>query len=171
MMREGDKTSSYLKLAKALAVLHAEDWHLTLVGDGPTRERIAATFALFGQRVTMTGALDTAALAEAYRHHDLFVWPAIREAYGMALLEAQAHGLAAIAGDAGGVPDIVRDGVTGLLAPEGDVPAFADRLALLLRSPDRICEMGAHAARITAAEHGLEAASVALDTAFRELVA
>ena len=170
MMREGDKTSSYLKLADALSLLGADDWHLTLVGDGPARERITAAFAPFGARVSFTGALDAGALPDAYRHHDLFVWPAIREAYGMALLEAQAHGLAAVAGDAGGVPDIVRDGVTGLLAPEGNIEAFADRLDLLLRSPDRVREMGVDAARITAADHGLEAAGVVLDAAFRELV-
>lgn len=170
MMRQGDKTSSYLKLAEVLTLLETDDWQLTLVGDGPMRARIAAAFAPFGARVTLTGALDASALADAYRQHDLFVWPAIREAYGMALLEAQAHGLAAVAGDAGGVPDIVRDGVTGLLAPEGDAEALAARLELLIRSPGRVCEMGGNAARIVVAEHGLTAAAVALDTAFRELV-
>jgi glycosyltransferase involved in cell wall biosynthesis len=119
----------------------------------------------------MTGLLDAPALVKLYRQHDLFVWPAIREAYGMALLEAQAHGLAAVAGDAGGVPDIVRDGLTGLLAPEGDAEGFAAQLTVLLQSPDTLARLGANAARITAAEHGVEGASMALDAAFREVIA
>ncbi len=56
---------------------------------------------------------------------DLFVWPAINEAFGMALLEAQACGTPVIAGASGGVPAIIADGETGWLSPPGDVAAFA----------------------------------------------
>lgn len=170
MMRVGDKATSYITLAEALKLLDVQDWELTLVGDGAARDRIDAAFAPFGERIRMTGALNAADLADVYRDNDLFVWPAIREAYGMALLEAQAHGLGAVAGDAGGVPDIVRDGITGLLAPEGDAAAFAGRLDTLLRSPEKLAEMGATAARLAIDEHSLTTAGLALDTAFRELL-
>ena len=56
------------------------------------------------------GALPAAALPEIYAAADLYVWPACNEAYGMALLEAQAAGVPVVAGAEGGVPDIVADG-------------------------------------------------------------
>ena len=49
------------------------------------------------------------------READLFVWPAINEAFGMALLEAQASALPVVAGASGGVGGIVASGETGLL--------------------------------------------------------
>ena len=102
---------------------------------------------------------------------DLLVWPAIQEAYGMALLEAQAAGLPVLAGDAGGVPDIVRHGSTGVLVPEGDVAAFAAALGGLLDAPGRLPAMGEAARRTVQAEHGLDAAAAALDGWLRRAVA
>jgi glycosyltransferase involved in cell wall biosynthesis len=170
MMRAGDKAASYRALAQAMAKLSEARWRLSLVGDGPERAAIEAAFKPFGDRVTFHGAVSSEVLAKVYSEHDLFVWPAIREAYGMALLEAQAHGLAAIAGDAGGVPDIVRNGATGLLTPEGDVGAFAEALDTLLADPDRIGSMGAEAARVVEREHTISIAANRLGAAFRTLV-
>ena len=64
---------------------------------------------------------------------DFFLWPAVSEAYGMALVEAQAAGLPVVAGREGGVGDIVREGESGLLAPPRDAAALADLAAFLLR--------------------------------------
>jgi len=174
MMRAGDKTASYLALAEALAQMPADvadAWRLTIIGDGPERGRIEAAFARLAGRVQFLGALTPEALAAEYARHDLFVWPAIREAFGMALLEAQSAGLAAVAGAAGGVPDILRDGETGLLAPEGDVAAFAARLAELIANPSRIATMGRSALAVARRDHDLAAAAVNLDRSFREIAA
>lgn len=170
MMRPGDKTASFLALTDAMTRLSRANWRLSLVGDGPERGTIEAAFRPLGDRVTFHGAVSPEALAGLYSEHDVFVWPAIREAYGMALLEAQAHGLAAIAGDAGGVPDIVRDGVTGLLTPEGNAGAFADAVDALLGDRKRIAAMGIEAARVVAREHAIGIAAERLDAAFRALV-
>jgi glycosyltransferase involved in cell wall biosynthesis len=101
------------------------------------------------------------------------VWPAINEAYGMALLEAQSAGMPVVAGRTGGVPDIVRDGVTGLLTPIGDEAAFAEAVASLLTDlltdKARCAAMGREAARITAAEHSFEGASRALDALLKQI--
>ncbi len=90
---------------------------------------------------------------------DIAVWPAVNEAYGMALLEAQAAGLPAVAGDRPGVAQILRHGRTGLLAPEGDARAFASALGCLLDSPDRRAAMRQEALRVTAAEHDIGVAA------------
>lgn len=171
MMRSGAKTQSYAVLADALSRLPQDRrWTLLVAGDGRTREAVAGGFAPFGARVRFLGAVDPDRLMQLYLGADILVWPAINEAYGMALLEAQAAGLPVVAGDAGGVPDIVTHGVTGLLSPEGDAAAFAANLDLLLDDPDRVPRMGAAARTQANAEHSLERAAVLLDGALRRVM-
>ncbi|MFD0390538.1 glycosyltransferase [Tistrella bauzanensis] len=94
------------------------------------------------------------------------VWPAVREAYGMALLEAQAAGLPVVAGRSGGVPDLVTDGVTGRLAAPEDAPALAAAVAALLDDPNGR-EAMSRAAADQAARRDITAAAAALNEALR----
>jgi len=170
MMRGGDKQRSFRILARALERLGSHDWRLLVVGDGPRRTCVEESFgALPPGRIRFLGALPPDRLAACYAASDLMVWPAINEAYGMALLEAQAAGLPVIAGRTGGVPDIVRDGNTGLLTTIGDEAAFADAITALLADPDRRKGLGAQAARIAAAEHSFNGAAQTLDTVLRRV--
>jgi glycosyltransferase involved in cell wall biosynthesis len=144
-------------------------WHLLVIGDGAARGAVEAAFAPCADRVAWLGRREGAALAAALAACDLMVWPAINEAYGMALLEGQAAGLPVLAGASGGVAGIVGDGIAGLLAPPGDVDAFAAALAELLAKPERRRAFGAAAAARIAAAHGIEAASRRVDAILRGL--
>ena len=86
-----------------------------------------------------------------------------QEVYGMAMLEAQAAGLPVAAGRTGGVPDVVRDGRTGVLCPVGDAAAFAASAADLLDAPARLDAMRASALSLTAAENDIAVAARRLD--------
>lgn len=145
MMRPGDKQNSYAVLAQALARLGDLDWRLAVVGDGPARAACLA--GLDEARLLYLGERDQAELAALYAAADLFVWPAINEAYGLAMLEAQATGLPVVAGRSGGVPDIVADGLTGILTAPGDVTAFTDAVRTMLTDPGRRRAMGDAAAQ------------------------
>jgi len=172
MMRRGDKLSSYAALAGALGRLGGRPWTLLIAGDGAARADVEALFAAFpADRLRWLGARPPESLAPLYAASDLLVWPAIREAYGMAILEAQAAGLPAVAGRAGGVPGIVRDRETGLLTPEGDEAAFAEAVAALLDDAPRRRAMGAAAADAAARDHSLDSAAAALDAALRAVAA
>ena len=109
------------------------------------------------------GAVPREDLAGFYAAADLLVWPAVNEAYGMALLEAQATGLPVIAGDTGGVPDVVHHGETGLLCPVGDAAMFSDALKMLLEAPDLRDDFSRNALDRTAAENDISAAAEALN--------
>lgn len=169
MMRSRDKAESYRVLARALAKLGDRKWRALLVGDGPARPEIETLMAPFGDRVRFTGAVPHADLPALYASADIYVWPAINEAYGMAFLEAQAAGLPVVAGRTGGVPAVVADGVTGLLTPIGDADAFAAAVAYLLDAPDERARLGATASARVAARHDERAAAHALATALRTL--
>lgn len=163
MMRPGDKLDSYRLLGRALLPVTDRRWHLVVVGDGPARESVAAALAALGERVRFAGETDGAGIADWCAAADLMVWPAIREAFGMALLEAAAAGLPVVAGATGGVPEIVAGGETGLLPPVGDAAAFAHSVAALLDDPDRRRRFGRAAARKAKTEHDVTVAAARLD--------
>ena len=164
MMRDGDKLASYRVLANALERLQDRKWTLLIVGDGPARSSVSAAFSGFSaNRVRFAGGITPKELPAFYAAADMMVWPAVNEAYGMAMLEAQATGLPVIAGDTGGVPDFVRHGETGLLCTVGDTAEFAAAAADLLASPDRRAAFSKKALVGTAAEHDISSAAIALD--------
>jgi glycosyltransferase involved in cell wall biosynthesis len=163
MMRNDDKLKSYRVLGEALARLGTRRWQLLVVGDGAARGAVEAALRHAGPRVHYAGRCEESELPALYAAADLYAWPAISEAYGMATLEAQAAGLAAVAGDEGGVGEIVARGATGLLTPPGDAAAFAAALGRLLDDPAERAAMGAAARAKVAQAHGIGTAAVALD--------
>jgi glycosyltransferase involved in cell wall biosynthesis len=163
MMRSGDKLASFRLLAEALAPLDPAAWRLDIVGDGEARGEVANLFAPFAGRVRLHGRVDDASvLSRLYAAADMFVWPAVNEAYGMALLEAQAHGCPVIAGAYGGVASVVEDGRTGLLTPPGDVASFADAVADLMADRTRRDALGERAREFVRNERSLSQAAMRL---------
>jgi len=170
MFRSGNKLASFRALAAALALLPGGDWQLLLAGDGPERAAVAAAMAaLPADRVRFLGALAADILPALYAASDLYVWPAVGEAYGMALLEAQASGLPAVAGAERGVPDVVADGTGGVLVPPGDAAALAGAVRRLLDDPTRRGRLGEAARRFAVGERDLPAAARRLDAALQGL--
>ena len=86
---------------------------LALVGDGPHRKSLAHHFR--GLPVTMPGFLRGDELAEAYGSADVFVMPSQTETLGLVVLEAMSSGLPVVAARAGGIPELIEDGVSGRL--------------------------------------------------------
>lgn len=161
MMRPGDKHASYRLLADALALLAGRPWQLTIAGDGPCRTEIAGWFD--PARVTFTGALAEDDMPALYARHDVLVWPAIREAFGFVFLEAQASGLAVVGGDTFGVPEVVADGISGLLSPEGDTTAFAANIRRLIDDPGLVARLASGARANIAQRHSLASGAQRLD--------
>ena len=125
--------------------------------------------APLGRRVRFQGAVPRDRLPMIYASADLYLWPAINEAYGMAFLEAQAAGLPVVAGYSGGVAAVVADGQGGRLVPVGDARAFAGAVAELLDSPADRRRLGALAAARVQTHHDERGAAHALAAALRTL--
>ena len=168
MLRPDVKLQSYRVLSDALKQLEEGSWQLLIVGDGEARDEVRRLFA-WADDVAFTGALETEDLPKIYAQADLFVWPAVREGFGMAILEAQASGLPVVAGRALGVPDIVEEGVTGLLAEPEDAKAHAANLKRLIEDAGLRAKMGAAASEKAAAQHSLKGAAETMDAVLRKL--
>jgi glycosyltransferase involved in cell wall biosynthesis len=169
MMRRGDKLASYLALARALGLITDIPWQLLVVGDGPARQEVqSAIEAAAPSRARFLGERAGEGMPVVYACADLCVWPAVNEAYGMALLEAQATGLPVVAGKARGVPEVVCDGETGWLTPVGDTAAFAHAIRTLLKDPARRRRMGQAASGFVRDQRSLAQASGRLSALLQE---
>jgi glycosyltransferase involved in cell wall biosynthesis len=164
MMRYGDKLASYRVLGDALARLLDLPWSLEVVGDGPARGDVESALSVIKERIVSMGSLTNEAIAERLSAADICVWPAVNEAFGMALLEAQASGLPVVAGASGGVAEIVESGATGLLVTPNDPAAFAAAVRNLMLDGSRRVAFGKAARERVLLEHELSNAARRLAT-------
>ena len=168
MMRTGDKLASYRALAASLERLADLPWRLVVAGDGAARGEVEAALEKAAPgRAAFLGSVATRALAGVYAACDLYAWPAVNEAYGMAMLEAQAAGLPVVSRATRGVPDVVIDGRTGVLAK--DEGALAAALRELLVDGKRRAALGKNAAAFVASERSVAAAAARLKSLLRAL--
>ena len=141
---------------------------MIIVGDGPLRVKVEGLFK--GLPVTFIGQKDQSFISKLMEASDIFLWPAIDEAYGMAILEAQSFGLPVIAGNSGGVSDIVRDNITGKLTKLGDTPAFLNAIHQSLGNLETWSNMGLKARKIIRREHSMVVVARQLDKALASLI-
>jgi glycosyltransferase involved in cell wall biosynthesis len=95
--------------------------------------------------VHLTRGLPAEGIHERLRRADVFVLASRTEALSLALLEAMSHGLAIVATAVGGIPEFIRDGETGLLAPPESVDALADAMGRLLADEALRARLGENA--------------------------
>lgn len=116
---------------------------LMIVGDGPERNNLVQLTKTLGldDNVIFVGDVKNTQMSEYYRSADVFVLPSIilngqSEALGVVLIEAMASGVPVIGTNTGGIPDIISDGVNGLLAPERDSANLAEKICRILSDPN-----------------------------------
>ncbi len=115
-----------------------------IIGDGGDKPRLASLVqeANIASYVNFVGHIPEEDLIRAYRHCNIFVMPSRGEGFGVVFLEAMTFGKPVIAGDHGGAPEVVQDGVTGYLVDHADVAATADRVIRLLTDEELNHRMG-----------------------------
>jgi glycosyltransferase involved in cell wall biosynthesis len=124
-----------------------------VVGDGRCRDELEAQRRALGleEHVTLAGAAEQADVVRWWQRASVAVLSSEREGMPVCLMEAAASGVPAVAPAVGGIPELVADGITGLLVPPADVAALASALERLLRRRDLARALG-RAARARAAE-------------------
>lgn len=123
--------------------------HYEIIGDGPLRRDLATLIGELGLEgvVRLRGPLQQDAVVDVLRRSDIFVLTSIAEVLPVALMEAQAMGLPAIATTVGGTSEIVLDERSGFLVPPGDVEALVAKLRLLVEQPQLRVALGQYGSR------------------------
>jgi glycosyltransferase involved in cell wall biosynthesis len=139
------------RLLEAFAAVYAANAHarLVIVGDGSDADSLKRLGEQLGlaEAVTWTGAADGIEMMSAF---DLFAMPSLYEAFPYVLLEAMHRGLPILATRVGGVDELVREDVNGHVVEQGDVHAYAQRLAERVADPAGSRRMGAASRQIVA---------------------
>lgn len=155
------------------AVAQIDDARLEVIGEGPERERLESLARELGvaDRVRFAGALEHEAALAAVARANVFALACVETADGdhdclpVALMDAMSLGVPCVSSDAFGIPELIEDGVSGLLAPPGDVRAVADRIASLFEVPGEVGRAGRDTVR---ARYDLDTNVAALAELFRD---
>lgn len=122
-------------LVQAVAALRASgrDARLSLVGDGPDRGSLEAMVRSLGltDAVTFTGGVGQDRIRSLYARADIFALPSFAEGLPVVLMEAMAMGIPVVSTHITGIPELIQDGVNGLLVPASDEAALVDALRRL----------------------------------------
>jgi glycosyltransferase involved in cell wall biosynthesis len=153
--------------------LRGDAVRLRMAGTGPMEGEIRDEIRRLRleEHVELLGALSEAALPAFFAGIDIFAMPSHREGYGVAALEAAAAGRPVVATRVGGIPEVVRDGVTGLLVAPREPAALAAAIGELARDPQRRRAMGAAGRELACAAHARDAAVTAMLDFYRAVVA
>ena len=138
-----DRIKNHAVLLDAFRILRERfpapsfDLRLVIVGDGPLLQTLRDRVALecLGDRVWLPGARVD--IADVLQTFSIFVLPSLSEAMPVTILEAMATALPVVASHVGGVPQLVLDGKTGILAQPGDMQSLADALSLYIGNAER----------------------------------
>jgi glycosyltransferase involved in cell wall biosynthesis len=147
-----DETKNPLDFVRMAALLGDDGTRLMLAGDGPllpNARELAKALGL-ASRVHFHGFLDDEPLQEVMDQIDILVVPSMNDGRPMVVQELQARGAAVVATAVGDIPNLVRDGVSGLLCPPGDPAALAQAVTRLVNDPAlraRVGKAGAERAR------------------------
>src|SRR5215213_7508129 len=125
-------------LVAAAGLLEDPSAQILLVGDGPERKALEREAKRIGvaDRLHFVGFVTHERLPAVLAHADLLVLPSLYEELGTVLLEAMQAALPIVASKTGGIPDVIEDGVNGLLVPAGEAEALARAIVRLLADRD-----------------------------------
>ena len=151
---------------------------LEIIGDGPLKKELVRTIQKLGleKHVTLSGSKTYQEVARAMREADIFMMPysvgkhGEREGLPNVIKEAQATGLPVISTALGGVPEVVREGVTGFLIQEKDPAGLAQKLSLLIEKPELRTDFGKKGRELVEQKYDLVKQTRKLEDIYRKLI-
>lgn len=150
----------------------AERLALRLVGDGPQTAELQALAEREGiaEVTTFVGRVPHDRVPTALAGLDIYVALSRRESFGVAIIEAGAAGRPVVVSDAGGLPEVTKDGETGLVVPRENPEAAAEAILRLIRDPSRRAEMGAAGQRHVSAHYGWPTCIATMQALYRQTI-
>ncbi len=172
------KGTSLLLQAFAKVCRSIPHLELVVIGEGPLRSDLIVQASTLGikDQTRFLGAVPHSEVLDWLRRTAVLCQPSVhassgaQEGLGMVLLEAGALGVPVLASKSGGIPEAVVDGETGLLAPEGDMEALAERLEWLLDNSSQAVQLGRAARERVAQRFNLNRQTEKLETIYAKLL-
>lgn len=139
---EKDHLNLLRSIPAVVSSVRGKDFKLVIVGDGPCRENLIGTVRQLqiSKKVIFLG--DRSDVPELMNAFDTFILSSVTEGISLTLLEAMATGLPVVATNVGGNPEVVVDGVTGILVPPKDPEKMAEAIIRLLQNRELAKQMG-----------------------------
>jgi glycosyltransferase involved in cell wall biosynthesis len=164
-----DSTSERRKglgvLLEALKGLeNSEEYFFVIIGGGLSNEGLGSRFK------TIKFLDDEAALSYVYSAADVFVIPSLQDNLPNTTLEALACGIPTIGSNAGGIPEVIRDGQTGLVVRAGDPTALRQAIVCLLGEPERRASMAMESRRLALQEYSLDIQARRYQSLYQEVL-
>lgn len=161
------------ELLEAIAILHGQQlpsrW--VLMGDGDVEAaRSWVSSRSLDEAVTVTGWMDQDGVHQWLEQASIFCLPSHAEGLPLALLEAMACAVVPVITPVGGMPELIRDGVEGVVVEVGDVPQLANKLGELIRDAEQCAVMGARAKERVVKLHSPTVIARALDHLYAQLI-
>ena len=141
------KGLKYLVEALSMVVPEVPNLYCVILGDGELRGALERQIASLGleNRIYLLGEREHNEALAIVQDCDFFVMPSLSEGTPLAMLEAGALGRPIIVSAVGGIPEVLTDGINGLLIPPADTNVLANRLLWMVRHPAEAIEMGQRA--------------------------
>ena len=138
------KGHSILLDAMMQIVKEIPDVILIVIGEGPERQKLMTQSAVLklDENIMWLGALPQEKVFELYAIMDIFVMPSLYEGFGLTAAEAMAASLPVVGTNIEGLSEVIEDGVSGCLVPQGDIQAFSTALVKLLKEPAKAATLG-----------------------------
>lgn len=136
----------YEILLRACAQLAREGlpWHLDMVGDGQLLQELKTTASALeiADRISFSGAVEQERIGDHFNEADVLIVSSFMEGIPVVLMEAMSRQIAVVATRVGGIPELVRDGIDGLLVSPGSVQALMHALWSLMQEPNTCERLG-----------------------------
>jgi len=148
------------------------DLSLTLVGKGPTEEALSAKVISLGlsESVQLAGPIGQDAIRDYYELADIFCLPSSAEGVPVVLMEAMASGIPVLTTRIAGIPELVEDGVSGMLVAPGSLPELTDALRTMVKDRPLRARLANEGRLRVQAQFDISACGSVLDETFKELI-
>jgi len=162
----------YLIRAMSLIVAEYPRTQLLMVGSGGLRSQLEALTGQLGLtgNISFLDAVEHRQVPEVLKNVDIFVMPSIREEFGVAAVEAQAMEIPVVATKVGGIPEVVRDGITGILVEPRNPEQLAAAIIELIENPEKRKEMGKEGRKYVLSHYRWEDNAALMDNLYKSVL-
>ena len=162
----------HLIRAMEMIVRQYPQTRLLMAGSGELRSQLEELTGQLGltRNISFLGAVEHRQVPELLKNVDIFVMPSIREGFGVAAVEAQAMEIPVVAMKVGGIPEVVRDGITGILVEPRNPEQLARAIIELIENPEKRKEMGKEGRKYVLSHYRWEDNAALMDDLYKSVL-